>query len=89
MLETQSNFESGSGGTAVHVPISIAPTDVISNEELQTKKAVLKAANSIDMMSAMSMSRKDRRRLGKINSVKIAGSTQPYENSKKGRQEKA
>lgn len=55
------------------------------NEELNVKKRVLEAARKIDVMSAMSMNRRERRRLGKINNVKIVGSTKPYANSKKDR----
>lgn len=75
MYDTQNNLDTDT----YIVPISVAPTDVISNKELEVKRAVIKAAHSVDMMSAMSMSRKERRRIGKINSVKIAGSTKPYE----------
>ena len=36
--------------------------------------------NSLTKEQAMSLNRKERRRLGKINGIKIPGSTQPFIN---------
>lgn len=84
MSDIQSNLDKGDAHTAI-APISVLPIDVLSNKEFETRRSVLKAAHSIDMISAMGMSRKDRRRLGAKNGVKIVGSTKPYANSKKDR----
>lgn len=51
--------------------------------EKEIKAQAIKAANSLDLMSAMGRNRAERRQLGKLNGVKIAGSSTPYVNKQK------
>lgn len=54
-------------------------TSKINREDESVKQRVLIAANNIDLMSAMSMNRHERRRLSKINKMApIAGSIKPH-----------
>lgn len=64
--------------TASGIAIADGP-GVIGNEENVVRGRVKAAANSIDMMSAMGMNRKDRRALSKSNKIPlIPGSIKPF-----------
>lgn len=48
-------------------------------QEIDARKAVAKVAQELDMLSVMSMTRSERRRLAKVNGIKkIAGSNKPF-----------
>lgn len=73
--------DKSTGGLSVFPPVSTAPGVNMTNadEETTIKQRVLRAAGTVDFMSAMSMNRADRRRLAKMNKVgKIPGSMKPF-----------